>query len=72
MKPTLINLYKNCWDQAEIETKNNFFVGIHTRALEIYTQAILDECIRICEAGSDTQTSSNGAAQQIRIKFEII
>jgi hypothetical protein len=34
-----------------------------------YTQAVAEECARICEEGEATQMTSGGAAQKIREVF---
>lgn len=36
-----------------------------------FTELIVGECIRICEEGDNTQTTSGGAAQMIKQHFDI-
>ena len=38
---------------------------------EKLTELIINECIKICEQGTDTQTTSSGAAPMIKQHFEI-
>jgi hypothetical protein len=38
---------------------------------ETLTKLIINECIKICEQGTDTQTTSSGAAILIKQHFEI-
>lgn len=39
--------------------------------IELVAEYIVKECIEICEKGSNTQTTSSGAANMIRQHFEV-
>ncbi len=51
---------QGCWDELDDYAK---------QAIERYGKLILEECIQICEQGTDTQMTSSGAAQMIKPKF---
>ncbi len=51
---------QGCWDELDDYAK---------QAIERYGKLILEECIQICEQGTDTQMTSSGAAQMIKLKF---
>jgi len=51
---------QGCWDELDDYAK---------QAIERYGKLILKECIQICEQGTDTQMTSSGAAQMIKLKF---
>jgi hypothetical protein len=38
---------------------------------EKLTELIINECVKVCEQGIDTQTTSSGAATMIKQHFEI-
>jgi len=40
-------------------------------ALEQFAQLIVRECVAICESGTATQTTSAGAAAQIKLRFGV-
>jgi len=44
--------------------------GINIR-IEKFAEMIVRECMEICESGTATQTTSAGAAQQIRQHFGV-
>ena len=39
--------------------------------LDLFAELIIKECLEICEAGTATQTTSSGAANLIKQKFNI-
>jgi hypothetical protein len=39
--------------------------------MQKFAESIVRECIQICEDGTSTQTTSNGAAMLIKQRFEI-
>ena len=53
----------NAWEQ--VYNPHKFMVD-RTFDVEKFATRIIDECIAICESGTDTQTTSGGAANMIR------
>jgi len=51
---------QGCWDELDDYAKH---------AIERYGKLIAEECVRLCEQGTDTQMTSSGAAQLIKLKF---
>jgi hypothetical protein len=51
---------QGCWDELDDYAK---------QAIERYGKLIAEECVRLCEQGTDTQMTSSGAAQLIKLKF---
>jgi hypothetical protein len=51
---------QGCWDELDDYAK---------QAIERYGKLIAEECVRLCEQGTDTQMTSSGAAQMIKLKF---
>lgn len=43
---------------------------VSINSLEQFANTILDECIRLCEFGEKTQTSSTGAATMIKSVYK--
>ena len=67
------NLIKTLSDQARNSIPKDVFGP--TEWIEKYnenlTELIITECVKICEQGTDTQTTSSGAATMIKQRFEI-
>jgi hypothetical protein len=53
----------NAWEQ--VYNPHKFMVD-RTFDVEKFATRIIDECISICESGTNTQTTSGGAADIIR------
>ena len=53
------NAWEQVYDQHKFMVDRNFNV-------EKFATRIIDECIAICENGTNTQTTSGGAADMIR------
>jgi hypothetical protein len=53
---------QGCWDELDDYAK---------QAIERYGKLIAEECVRLCEQGTDTQMTSSGAAQLIKLRFDL-
>ena len=53
----------NAWEQVY---DNKRFMVDRNFNVEKFATLIIDECIAICESGTNTQTTSGGAADMIR------
>ncbi len=53
------NAWEQVYDQHKFMVDRNFNV-------QKFASLIIDECIAICENGTNTQTTSGGAADMIR------
>lgn len=58
MPDIIKNLYEKCYADGVFEYRD-------------FAQMIISECLEICERGTDTQTTSAGAAQLIKLHFGI-
>jgi hypothetical protein len=53
----------NAWEQVY---DNKRFMVDRNFNVEKFATRIIDECLAICESGTNTQTTSGGAADMIR------
>lgn len=62
MNDAFRELASQCWDQH--------LDGLHFDQV-MFAQLIVKKCIEICNNGTATQTTSAGAAEQIKLHFGI-
>ncbi len=55
-----------------LEAGGSTYPEVNTRQLERFAKLLIEECIRICQEGSATQTTSNGAADMIKQRFGLL
>ena len=55
-----------------LEAGGSTYPEVNTRQLERFARLIIEECIRICESGTNTQTTGSGAAEMIRQRFGLL
>lgn len=55
-----------------LEAGGSTYPEVNTRQLERFAKLLIEECIRICESGTSTQTTGNGAADMIRQRFGLL
>jgi len=67
------NLIKTLSDQARNSIPEDMYGPLEwiDRYNEKLTELIINECVKICEHGTDTQTTSSGAATMIKQHFEL-
>jgi len=70
MNERIRELAVNCGAWNQIYNDKEFMVD-RTFNVEKFANLLLQECIQICEEGTDTQTTSNGVAIMIKQRFGI-
>jgi len=55
-----------------LEAGGSTYPEVNTRQLERFANLLIWECIGICQAGNNTQTTSKGAADTIRQRFGLL
>jgi len=59
-------------EEARLEVPSNLTVGEWVEQYnQILGRKIIDDCVKICQQGTDTQTTSSGAVGLIRLHFGI-
>ena len=55
-----------------LEAGGSTYPEVNTRQLERFANLLIWECIGICQAGNNTQTTSKGAADMIKLRFGLL
>ena len=55
-----------------LEAGGSTYPEVNTRQLERFADLLIKECIVICQSGTSTQTTSNGAADMIKQRFGLL
>ena len=55
-----------------LEAGGSTYPEVNTRQLERFADLLIKECIIICQAGNNTQTTSKGAADMIKQRFGLL
>lgn len=55
---------------TEVGTDEKYFVATEHK-MQKFGELVLEKCLQICEDGADTQTTSGGAAELIRLHFAL-
>lgn len=55
-----------------LEAGGSTYPDVNTSSLQYFADLLLWECIRICQEGSKTQMTSNGAADMIKQRFGLL
>jgi hypothetical protein len=69
MKKELIDLYEEAHYKAWYLGKNLLSADFHTMTLELFSNALIQKCIDICERDVVTQGTSKGSAEAIKQHF---
>jgi len=71
MNERIKQLLGQAYDEAVPETWTSLSSEQLRRVYEKFAELIVKECVGICESGTSTQTTSSGAAQMIKLHFEV-
>lgn len=71
MKQNLIDLYEQSHSKAWLLWRHDQGQDLHTMVMEIYTEALLYNILKICNDQDKTQGTASGAAQAIRSTFGV-
>lgn len=68
-----IGLQSGMLNYVDNETPRRYFLASWATEVELqdFAELIIQECINICENGTNTQMTSSGAAEQIKLTFGI-
>jgi len=68
-----IGLQSGMLNYVDNETPPEYFIASWATEVELqeFAELIVRECVTICESGSNTQMTSSGAAEKIRLLFDI-
>lgn len=71
MNERINKLFGQALDEAVPETWTTLDADQLSRLKEKFAELIVQDCLRICEEGTATQTTSAGAADLIKQHFEV-
>lgn len=55
-----------------LEAGGSTYPDVNTKQLQLFGDLLIWECIRICQEGSASQTTSSGAAEMIKQRFGLL
>jgi hypothetical protein len=62
---------KELLTKLQVQAGGSHYPTINPQMQERFAELIVQECVRICEQGTSTQTTSGGAADMIRNHFNL-
>ena len=62
---------KELLTKLQVQAGGSHYPTINPQMQEKFAELIVQECVRICEQGTSTQTTSSGAASMIRQHFGV-